>query len=943
MLEQLRFFAAHSWNDLRSNPQRTAFALLCIAAGVAAIVSLQTLAAMVQNTLVANLQQNNRGDLQVRTANSSTEDGEAALQAGAEAGLLLAEPLTFGGFGATQYFFSPSGYEQIRDWLQATYPGTEITYRVNVANPIALITGSGQGVVMANPTTGAEATGVFPVLVEAGRYPFYGEITSLAGDSLREMLQSPQDVAISTLVAEAIGAEVGDTVTVQGIEGTFTVRGIVPTDAEVRNPTQDFLAALNGFYMLDVSALERFNQPAARIDPIYVRLPADVDVTMVERALTQQFPFTRAVTTEDLRQTYERVSENVNQLVTVMGLIALLLGCVGIINTMQVVVRRRILEIAVLKTLGLQSTQITALFLFEAAIMGLLGSAAGVVMGWGLVFVIRGVAEGLLGQPLDFLIAPNAVAAGLVVGTLVTTVFGFIPTLSAGKVRPAAVLRPEETLIPRSGLPSILGALGVVMAALSVVAAGILANPLQAVAVIVGSFVAAGVLFALLTLTIWLIGRFLPSFGIVDLKIALREMLVTRTRAAVTLLALVVGVFSLSLITLLADAVTQTISQLLEQEDNIFIQVPNRAALARVEAELAALPGEVSYRVNFAYRLNFVEIVRADGSTLSLDDIQAQLAATDPLLAFRATPAPGEEVSLDRQRQLRAQELRRRNEFVQVIGSVSALTPEQLAEQPEAVFLSGRQLTTDDERGIVLTESSLITDLGLRAGDTIVYNYSTGGFLGIGARTNEVRYTIVGIRQQPTDFSLGQATNYALLSSIPDDLAPNSIGIVGSIPPDQIAPLRRAIASIPQTFLIETEVFVRLLEALLGQFTAFPLLVALLGLVVGGVVIANSVALSTMERRREIAVMKSIGLQRERVLGMLLIENAILGLVGGLVGVGLGVVGLIVLLQGQIDAAINWPMVLLLMALCVGVALSAALTTAWGASGEKPLNVLRYE
>jgi putative ABC transport system permease protein len=943
MLEQLRFYAAHSWNDLRSNPQRTAFALLCIAAGVAAIVSLQTLAAMVQNTLTANLQQSNRGDLQIRPANSNNEDGEAALEAGVEAGLLMTNDLTFGGFGTTQYFFSAAGYDQLREWLQATYPGTAVTYRVNVASPIALFTGSGQGVAITHPQTGQEARGVFPVVIEAARYPFYGDIASLEGVPLAQLLTSPDDILLSAIVAEQIDAAVGDIVTLQGIDGTFTVRGIVPTDAEVRNPTQDFLAALNGFYMLDVAALTRFNQAAPRIDPIYVRLPQGTDVVAVERALGQRFPFTRATTTEDLRRTYERVSENVNQLVTVMGLIALLLGCVGIINTMQVVVRRRVLEIAVLKTLGLQSNQITALFLFEAAVMGALGSAFGVVLGWGLVFAIRGVAESLLGQPLAFIVAPNAVIAGVVVGTLVTTVFGFIPTLSAGKVRPAAVLRPEETLIPRSGRLSTLGALLIVMAALSAVAAGILGSALQAVAVIVGAFIVAGVLFALLTLTIWLIARFLPSFGVVDLKIALREMLVTRGRAAVTLLALVVGVFSLSLITLLADAVTQSISQLLEQEDNVFIQVPNRTALQRVETELAALAGDVQYSINFAYRLNFVEVARADGSTLTLDQIQARLIATDPFLAFRATPAPGEEVSLDRQRQLRAQELRRRNEFVQIIGGLGALTPEQLAAQPDVAFLSGRQLTPADANGLVLTESSLITDAGLQVGDTIVYTYSVGGFLGIGARTETLRFTIVGIRPQPTDFALGQPTNYVLMSSLPDDLAPNSIGIAASIPPDQIAPLRRAIADIPQTFLIETEVFVRLFEALLGQFTSFPLLVALLGLVVGGVVIANSVALSTLERRREIAVMKSIGLQRERVLGMLLIENAILGLVGGIVGIGLGLVGLMVLLQGQIDAPINWPTVLLLMALCVGVALSAALTTAWGASGEKPLNVLRYE
>jgi putative ABC transport system permease protein len=100
--------------------------------------------------------------------------------------------------------------------------------------------------------------------------------------------------------------------------------------------------------------------------------------------------------------------------------------------------------------------------------------------------------------------------------------------------------------------------------------------------------------------------------------------------------------------------------------------------------------------------------------------------------------------------------------------------------------------------------------------------------------------------------------------------------------------------------------------------------------------------LSTLERRREIAIMKSIGLQRERVLGMLLLENSILGFIGGLLGVGLGLLGLLILLQGAVQN-VPFGTAFLLMLLCIAVALIAALTTAWGASGEKPLNVLRYE
>jgi len=166
------------------------------------------------------------------------------------------------------------------------------------------------------------------------------------------------------------------------------------------------------------------------------------------------------------------------------------------------------------------------------------------------------------------------------------------------------------------------------------------------------------------------------------------------------------------------------------------------------------------------------------------------------------------------------------------------------------------------------------------------------------------------------------------------------------MPEADIPELRRAMGAIPGTFVLETSLFVKLLTSLLGTFTAFPTMVALLGLIVGGVVIANSVALTTMERRREIAVMKSVGLQRERVLGMLLLENGILGLIGGLIGVGLGLLILVMLLSvgGGVGAlVIPYGTAALLMLLCIVVALIAAATVAWGASGEKPLNVLRYE
>jgi hypothetical protein len=115
MIERLRFYLRHSLNDLRVNRQRTLFALLCIVAGVAAMVSMQTLATMINTTLTENLQENNRGDLRAAPERSwganTTRTGD---EDNGESGELV---------------FTPAGVERIRAWLDENYPGSEMTYQ----------------------------------------------------------------------------------------------------------------------------------------------------------------------------------------------------------------------------------------------------------------------------------------------------------------------------------------------------------------------------------------------------------------------------------------------------------------------------------------------------------------------------------------------------------------------------------------------------------------------------------------------------------------------------------------------------------------------------------------------------------------------------------------------------------------------------------------------
>ncbi|MEQ8676415.1 MAG: FtsX-like permease family protein [Aggregatilineales bacterium] len=931
MFQKFGFYIKHSLNDLRVNGQRTFFALLCIAAGVAAIVSLQTLAGMISNTLTDNLQRNNRGDIQFTTEGEFGGD-EAIFQNAVDDGLLVEE--TFSGFGqsGSQYYVSEAGLQAVRDWLNGRYGDqVELTYRQPLASQIEVIFGSGAGTAITDPVSGVDASQLSPILIDSAVYPYYNSIETQAGTPLSEALSSPESIVLSDKVTEQLDLAVGDSVRISGSDASFIVTGIVNTDVEVTNPLEGFFNSQFGFYYLDVSAVSLFTDVTPRANTIFLRIENATPelVNEINSGLQENFPFVQTTTTEDLRENYTQLSDAISDLVTVMGLVSMLIGSIGIINTMQVIVRRRTVEVAVLKTIGLQANQVTTLFLVEAVIMGVIGSIAGVALGWIATFAIKGVAESIFTTDIPFVIVPGAVVNGLVVGILVTTIFGFLPTLTAGQVRPGIVLRPTDNIVPRAGILRSLFAILVIMLVLIGLAYTITGNFGISAAAVIGSFFAVAILYGLLNLMIWIVGRFFPSFGSVDLKISLRQMAAGRARAAVTLLALVIGVFSLSLITLFAQSINNLLSTTLEDAagGNLAISLESPDNLETVINLIDAQEGVNGYNINRSYSVQFVELVEGDtGDVVSLAQIGDRINNAET--PFGGTFGDDEDPDA-------SQEL-----FAQTVGTIDARTMDDL---PDRTFREGRGLTAGDEgQPVAVMTGSFITDnAGVSAGDTMRFQLIVDG-----EPTGDVfEFMIVGIEESSFANVGFDGAIYAPVESFPQGFAPTNTSVIVDIEDEFVPALRRELTSIPGTFVFDTAFITALLNSLIGTFTAFPTLVAILGLIVGGVVIANSVALTTMERRSEIAVMKAVGLQRERVLSMILVENGILGVIGGLVGVGIGLIALIQLVSafGVPSSAVPIGTALLLMGLCVVVSLAAAITTAWGASGEKPLNVLRYE
>lgn len=295
--------------------------------------------------------------------------------------------------------------------------------------------------------------------------------------------------------ASTLSLKEGDVLRIGASDVLYVVTGVVPASSETILSTPQ--TALIDFVYLPFDDLALLGDRPLP-DQVYVKAPLGRDAGALDESLIATLEG-RIRTDGNLDETLSRVSvaaleeqnaetaDVIDDMILVMGLSSLLIGGIGIINTMLVVVSRRTLEIAVLKTLGLKAYRVTTLFLVEAALMGLIGSLLGIVAGVLLSYLVKSVGEEAFSLALVWRPYPEAMLSGLFLGMIITVLFGFLPTLIAGQVRPAIVLRPNEAQMPAAGLLQTLATLIVMIGVLgllvsSIVNDSITINPVYMIA-----------------------------------------------------------------------------------------------------------------------------------------------------------------------------------------------------------------------------------------------------------------------------------------------------------------------------------------------------------------------------------------------------------------------------------------------------------------------------
>ncbi len=378
-----------------------------------------------------------------------------------------------------------------------------------------------------------------------GAFPFYGTIeTDPPGhwDRIRHGRRALVDPAVLVQV----DAAVGDTISIGGAK--FEIDGLitrVPGDI-------GFVTAVGGRAYIPASSLEEVGLLGFGSHTMYrafLRFPQPDDATEFldvheDMLRDQQVRFETATERE---QEFVLSLDTMSRFLGLVGLVALLLGGVGVASAAYVFVKGKLQTVAVLRCLGSSRALAFTMYLLQAALLGAAGAATGVALGLVVQINLPRILQDFLPVDVPVSIEWPAVAAGLLIGVWVAVIFALPPLLEVRDVSPLQALRHEFEKTRSKGLLRLAAPAGIVV---TMVALSLWQGPNL---VLGAAFAGAlGITTMLLWFSAWLIiratRRFFPSRASYVIRQGIANLFRPHNQTVAVTLAVGFGVFLISVV-----------------------------------------------------------------------------------------------------------------------------------------------------------------------------------------------------------------------------------------------------------------------------------------------------------------------------------------------------------------------------------------------------------
>ncbi|NEG54425.1 ABC transporter permease [Bifidobacterium platyrrhinorum] len=638
-----------------------------------------------------------------------------------------------------------------------------------------------------------------------------------------------------------------------------------------------------------------------------------------------------AITGDRLRDEYSRSIKDqlgfIQPLILIFGVIALFVGSFIIANTFSMIVRESMRGYALLRSVGASPAQVFSTVVVQALLLGLVGSGAGIALGWGMVrLIVFGLAQA--GTPMTGAATPGPtdMLVGLAVGLAVTLVGAALPARRAATAPPIQAMNetvnPEKPVLPRGVAGVAMVVLGAACWAycVAVARAGDTGDPtpfapLNALAERVGAGWPLGAGAALIVVGVivlspalvapagtvlgWLPAHVFPVTG----RLATRNLARQKRRTANTAAALFVGVAIVSCLAVVASSAKASVAGIVDTGLKSDFTAMS-ASSGRIPDDAVSAIRKTKGVASVSQSRMLMGVTYGSGK----DAAQAMTFAEQPSL-FSKVFAPVTNAG-DADRALKSGEL--------VVGLTVA--QDNGWKVGDTVRVNGRRVVVDEE-ATAKAQADYRAQVEAKTADLTAQAQrlaAAGDADGAQAKADEARRaaedaanvdpsTLVRTTTETTHVKVRvgaiiENSVYRSMVLMNDDLAErvNNENTMFTIMlfvnardgADTATVKKRLVKAVKPFYVInvqDRDEFKSSMSTMVDQILIILYALLALSIVIAVFGIVNTLALSVSERTREIGLLRAVGTSRGQVRGMLAIEASLIAVLGTLLGVVVGV------------------------------------------------------
>lgn len=734
--------------------------------------------------------------------------------------------------------------------------------------------------------------------VDPAAYPYYGQLKLDPPVPLREAL-GPGTIAVSDDLLVRFDLRPGDSVKLG--DGMFRVLGVVAMEPDRMtgslNVGPRVLISHEG---LKTSGLLTFGSRSAQRF-LFKLPPRGIDVLQMRAELKRALP---EALIADYTETHPAITRALNRSTTflsLVGLIALIVGAIGVGTAIHSHIQQRLDTVAIIKCIGGRSSQIIRIYALQAAMLGLAGGFAGLFVGAG----VQRLFPLLLARYFQFTGGTSWSASfaveGVLTGLLVSLLFTIPPLLGIRQVKPALIFRrlSPEVRPPfwkrlRAQIPALLAG-AAILAGLGAIAAWLAESARMGFyfvgGLIVSLLLMAGVSWLLLRFVRWLI-----TGSKLRLPMAARYGLANLYRP---------GSHATSVLVALGTGVMFTLTVYLIQT-----------------SLLGEIAGAAPPNAPNVFLINITERERA--GVQQILDAQPELQGKgriEPLVSARIVAVNG--VALERGQRLRGFSRR----FLQTRQYT------WVDRKPDDVLVRKGEWWKPDSPSVSVSEDVSDT-LSVKPGDTLRM-WSAGREFDVPVSSV---HRVQAVRMGPQPDLL---FNPVALKGLP-------VQYVGGLrmPGVKVAAFQKTMYErYPTVTVINFAEVFAIVQEVVDRVSLVVRFISGFTILAGAIILASTVAGARLRRMRETAVLKTLGARRNRLIGIFSAEFALLGAVAGILGSTLATGFSRLLMTRLFDSPfrVDWLPNLATVAFTAVLAVAAGWVASLRILGQKPLEVLRDE